>query len=163
MLKIKDSEIDEIKALVKLPPLVKSTIDVFLHVLGNKTVKQQKEAWKQVKNHKLDLLKSAKASKLSDLDFADCQKIQTALAEIDADKLSASSAALASIHSWVDNSVQLRIAAELYPEECKVTAEAPVKPKTSARPKTAKVNGEQKDGGENGVANGAEKKKGKER
>ena len=120
--KIKSSLVDEIKALVKIPELMQKTVDAYLIVLGYRTEKERKQAMKDFKERKLDLLKAAKTIKPTDLTFNDWSKIQKLVAGLDDDKVGKVSNVCKDFLRWTTNMVQLRIAEARYPDAFKESA-----------------------------------------
>jgi len=152
--KVKSADLDELKAMIKVPELVQKSLDAFLTVLGFRTAKERTHAMKDFKDRKLDLLKVGKTRKAADLTFNDCKTIQESLTGLDEKKILATSIVSGGLVKWVNHMVQLRIASALYPEVIKastvITKKPAAKPsepavvvnrtseehKTKARPKT---------------------------
>lgn len=70
--KLKASDLDEIKNMKQLPEPAQKTVNATLHILGYKTPKEKKEAWKEYKSRKLDIVKEARTKKPAALSFEDC-------------------------------------------------------------------------------------------
>ena len=117
--KVKTTLIDEIKAMVKIPDLMQNVIDAYLIVLGYRTSKARKQAMKDFKDRKLDLLKAAKIIKPSDLTFNDWNKIQTLLEWIEIEKVSKIKSVCKDLIKWTLSMVQLRIAESRFPDSMK--------------------------------------------
>ena len=146
--KIKAALVDEIKAMVKIPELMQKTIDTYLIVLGYRTEKERKQAMKDFKERKLDLLKAAKTVKPTDLTFNDCSKIQKLAAGFDDDKVGKVNTVCKDFLRWTTNMVQLRIAEARYPDAFKESASSlkhDKKEKVSKDPKQDITNTEPKE------------------
>ena len=119
--KAKANLIEEIKAMVKIPESMQNVLDAYLTALGYRTTKERKQAMKDFKERKLDLLKAAKTIKPADLTYDDCSKIQELIAGVDEDKVSKINLVWKDLLKWTSNMVQLRIAEARFPESMKET------------------------------------------
>ena len=67
---------------------MQNVLDVYLIEWGYKTTKARKQAMKDFKERKLDLLKAAKSIISADITFDDCRKIHELIAGVNEEKVS---------------------------------------------------------------------------
>ena len=115
--KVKSSKLEQIKETAKLKEADQHIVDAFLIVLGYKTKEDRKQALKDFRASKIDLLKQAKFVKFEDITFDDCKQIQILLVDLlyqnkKKNKIKINNVAdpYKDMAKWVTNLVEMKIA-----------------------------------------------------
>ena len=108
--KVKSSKLEQIKGTAKLKEADQHIVDAFLIVLGHKTKEDRKQALKDFRASKIDLLKQTKFVKFEDFTFEDCKQIQNLLADFINNKTESIADLYKDLAKWVVNLVYIKIA-----------------------------------------------------
>ena len=108
--KVKSSKLEQIKGTAKLKEADQHIVDAFLIVLGYKTKEDRKQALKDFRTSKIDLLKQTKFVKFEDITFDDCKQIQRLLVDFINNNIKNVADPYKDMAKWVTNLVEMKIA-----------------------------------------------------
>ena len=108
--KVKSSKLEQIKGTAKLKEADQHIVDAFLIVLGYKTKEDRKQALKDFRTSKIDLLKQTKFVKFEDITFDDWKQIQRLLVDFINNNIKNVADPYKDMAKWVTNLVEMKIA-----------------------------------------------------